>query len=570
MHDGTEPIGVGLRLLIVDDEPVVREFLGLMLSELGFEIELLSSLAEARQRTSTHEGDILLIDQRLDDGNGLELCRELTLRADPVRIIMMSGHASLGSALEAMRYGANDFIVKPVETQDLCQRVARVARLARDDRRNRTLVEELRLRNAELEALSVRDPLTRLFNHAYLQEALQREIGRSERHGHNFAIALLDIDGFREINAQHGHSLGDRILRDVASVLRVRSRRSDLPFRIAEQEVVARYGPDVFALILPEASRASAAAKLQALRGSVAELTFEEVPAVNLSAGFACFPEDGHEREVLLACAQRALSAAKRVGGNQLISYSSAIGMSDEDSAALAATRAKGLHRVLADVAFKFVYQPIVNVRERSVFGYEALCRPLDPAFGHVLELIETAVRTGRIAELGRALRQVAIAPMVSLPEQHSLFLNIHPQDLNDDGLIAAETYLTPWKDRIVLEVTETEAISDPARARERIKGLRTYGFRVALDDLGAGYSSLNLLAQLEPDFVKLDMELVRGIERETRAARLMKHLLEFCRGEGFTTIAEGIETEAELRVVTELGVDCVQGFLLGRPAPLG
>ena len=252
-----------------------------------------------------------------------------------------------------------------------------------------------------------------------------------------------------------------------------------------------------------------------------------------------------------------------------MISYSSAIGMSDEDSAALAATRAKGLHRVLADASFKFVYQPIVNVRERSVFGYEALCRPHDPAFGHVLELIETAVRTGRIAELGRALRKVAIEPMASLPEQHSLFLNIHPQDLNDDGLVTAEAYLAPWKQRVVLEVTETEAISDPARARERIKALRAHGFRVALDDLGSGYSSLNLLAQLEPDFVKLDMELVRGIEREGRAARLIQHLLEFCRGEGFTTIAEGIETEAELRVVAELGVDCVQGFLLGRPAPL-
>jgi EAL domain-containing protein (putative c-di-GMP-specific phosphodiesterase class I) len=131
------------------------------------------------------------------------------------------------------------------------------------------------------------------------------------------------------------------------------------------------------------------------------------------------------------------------------------------------------------------------------------------------------------------------------------------------------ESHLSPWAERLVFEVTETEAISDAARARERIQRLRAYGCRVALDDLGSGYSSLNLLAQLEPDFVKLDMELVRGIEREGRVARLIQHLLEFCRGEGLVTIAEGIETEAELHVVRELGVDFVQGFLVGRPSAL-
>ncbi|HEY2735285.1 MAG TPA: EAL domain-containing protein, partial [Polyangiales bacterium] len=101
-----------------------------------------------------------------------------------------------------------------------------------------------------------------------------------------------------------------------------------------------------------------------------------------------------------------------------------------------------------------------------------------------------------------------------------------------------------------------------------RIRALRECGFRVALDDLGSGYSSLNLLAQLEPDFVKLDMELVRGIQSEGRTARLVQHLIEFCRGEGFTTVAEGIETEAELHAVSELGVDLVQGYLLARPEP--
>jgi EAL domain-containing protein (putative c-di-GMP-specific phosphodiesterase class I) len=157
---------------------------------------------------------------------------------------------------------------------------------------------------------------------------------------------------------------------------------------------------------------------------------------------------------------------------------------------------------------------------------------------------------------------------MNRLNESVSLFINVHPQDLSDEQRLEAETPLLPWARRIVLEVTETEAIRDYERARTRIQSLREHGFRVALDDLGSGYSSLNLLAQLEPDFVKLDMELVRGVRMGGRTARLVKHLVEFCHGEGFMTVAEGIETEEELASVSQLGVDLVQGYLLARPEP--
>jgi diguanylate cyclase (GGDEF)-like protein len=565
-----EPLGAGLRMLVVDDEPVVQQFLKLVLAELGFVVELLPTTCAARARAAQGGIDILLIDKNLPDGDGLELCREIAAGgASHCKVMMMSGQATLDSAIEAIRHGAIDFFCKPFGLEELRARLPRVVELVHIDRKNRLVLEELQVRNAELQALSVRDPLTNLFNHGHLQEALQRELARSEHHRHPFVLALLDLDGFREINARHGHALGDRILKEMATLLRTRSRKSDLPFRIAEQEVAARYGPDVFALILPETTRAAAATKLEALRRIVVDLRVGELPAPTLSVGFACYPEDASDRERLIACAQRALKAAKRVGGNQLVSYSPAIGTSDEDAAALAATHAKALTRSLSEGAFRFVYQPIVSVGDRTTLGFEALCRPIDQAFRSVGELIETAVRTGRIRDLGRTLRQIALQPITTLPEHCLLFLNIHPQDLHEDAILGVEPHLRPWARRLVLEVTETEAIDDPARVRERIRCLRAGGFRVALDDLGSAYSSLNLLAQLEPDFVKLDMELVRGISREGRAARLIQHLLEFCRGEKLVTIAEGIETDDELRVVSDLGVDYVQGYLLGRPSAL-
>jgi diguanylate cyclase (GGDEF)-like protein len=570
MDGEAQPLGAGLKLLIVDDEPVVRQFLKMVLSDLGFEVEVLASSAEARARAAAGDVDVLLVDKNLQDGSGLELCREFAQGgASHTKVLMMSGHATLESAIEAIRHGAIDYLCKPFGLDELRERLPRVIEIVRLDRKNRQLVEELRVRNAELEALSVRDPLTNLFNHGHLQEALQRELARSEHHRHSFVLALLDLDGFHDINARHGHGFGDRILKEMATLLRTRSRKSDLPFRIAEQEVAARYGPDVFALILPETTRAAAATKLEALRRAVSELRFGNLRAPTLSVGFACYPEDALDRENVIECAQRALKAAKRVGGDQLVSYSPAIGTSDEESAELAARHAKALTRSLSDGSFRFVYQPIVSVSDRSTLGYEALCRPSDPTFRSVGELIETAVRTGRIRDLGRTLRKIALEPISTLPVEYLLFLNIHPQDLHEEAILQVEPHLGPWAKRLVLEVTETEAIDDPARVLERIRCLRQCGFRVALGDLGSAYSSLNLLAQLEPDFVKLDMELVRGISREGRAARLIQHLLEFCRGENLVTIAEGIETDDELRVVSDLGVDYVQGYLLGRPSEL-
>jgi diguanylate cyclase (GGDEF)-like protein len=510
-----------------------------------------------------------MIDKNLPDGTGLELCQQLREAKADCKFVVMSGYANLTSAVEAFQLSVADYFVKPLDLSDLEARLSRVIELLTLSRQNRKLINELTTKNSELESMAVRDPLTRLFNHGHLHEVLLQEIARSQRYAHSFALALLDIDGFRRLNEKHGHAVGDRILREVATLMRDSSRRSDVNFRVTEQVLAARYGGDIFAVILPETDRASAAIKLDTLRAAVREKDFElgDGTTLTTSVGYACFPEDGPDREALLDAASRALRACKRAGGDQLIAYTAELG-EENAGAAQAAAHAKALSRSLQSGSFRFVYQPIVRVADNALFAYEALCRPTDEGFRHVGELLETAIRTGRIRELGRALRRIVVEPMGQLAPEVSLFVNLHPQDLGDDQLLEAETHLSAWAQRVVLEVTETEAIRDYDRARSRIQALRQHGFRVALDDLGSGYSSLNLLAQLEPDFVKLDIELVRGVRMAGRTARLVKHLVEFCQEEGFTTVAEGIETEEELQAVADLGVDLVQGYLLARPAP--
>ncbi|MEY4575572.1 MAG: hypothetical protein RL701_275 [Pseudomonadota bacterium] len=565
------PCGTGLQALVVDDEPVIRQLLEVVLGDLGFGVATAATLTAARDRVRVHAFDLVLVDKNLPDGSGLELCQALRAAETDCTCVVMSGYANMSSAVEAFQLAVADYFVKPLDLDDFKARVGRVVELLTLTRKNRNLVAELTAKNVELEALSVRDPLTRLFNHGHLQEVLQQEIARSQRHQRAFTVALFNIDGFRAINETHGHTMGDRILRELAELVQQRSRKSDHTFHVNEQQLIAaRYGGDVFALILPETERASAAIKLGVLRDSFRQQDFGlGEGTLTASAGFACYPGDAADREGLLTAAGLALDACKRAGGDQLIGYVSEMTATEHVGAPKAAGRAKALTRSLANNSFRFLYQPIVRVRDDTLFAYEALCRPTDSGLAHVGELLETAVRTGRIRELGRALRHVAIEPMRQLPESVVLFVNLHPQDLSDDGQrLESETHLLPWAQRIVLEVTETEAIRDHGRARARIQSLREHGFRVALDDLGSGYSSLNLLAELEPDFVKLDMGLVRGLQRGGRTARLVQHLVQFCRGEGFVTVAEGIETQQELASVSELGVDLVQGFLLARPEP--
>lgn len=172
-------------------------------------------------------------------------------------------------------------------------------------------------------------------------------------------------------------------------------------------------------------------------------------------------------------------------------------------------------------------------------------------------------------------MRTRIAADLAELPAGALAFINVHPQELLVDGFGRGDEGLARWSDRIVFEITEAAAILEYERVRVIMDGLRGRGFRFALDDLGAGYAGLNSLAMLTPDFVKLDMDLVRDVAVNPRTERLVHHLLEFARGEGMQVVAEGIEREEELAAVRALGVPYLQGYRFGRPArpfaaPLG
>jgi EAL domain-containing protein (putative c-di-GMP-specific phosphodiesterase class I) len=214
-------------------------------------------------------------------------------------------------------------------------------------------------------------------------------------------------------------------------------------------------------------------------------------------------------------------------------------------------------------------YQPIVHARSRARFGYEALLRSSDKSLPHPGAILDAAERLERVPSLGRSVRAQIARVIASAPaERGVVFVNLHLLDLFDKQLTSPFAPLSKVASRVVLEITERTSLAGHHDIRYRVAELRELGYRIAIDDLGGGHARMATFAPEDADFVKLDMALVREIDKHPMKQWLVRSITGLCRDHGITTIGEGIETEAEARQLVELGCDCLQGYAIARPAP--
>ena len=211
-------------------------------------------------------------------------------------------------------------------------------------------------------------------------------------------------------------------------------------------------------------------------------------------------------------------------------------------------------------------YQPIVSWSRRTVFAYEALVRNEEPTLRSPPDLFEAAERLGRLQELGRAVRDRVARTLDEQPMSALLFINLHAMELDDDSLISADAPLSRHASRVVLEVTERAPLEKIRDVTARVAQLRGLGYRIAVDDLGAGYAGLTSFAHLEPEVVKVDMSLIRGIDRSPMKQKLLRSIITLCRELEIQIIAEGVETVSERDALIGLGGDLCQGYLFARP----
>jgi len=211
-------------------------------------------------------------------------------------------------------------------------------------------------------------------------------------------------------------------------------------------------------------------------------------------------------------------------------------------------------------------YQPIVSWSRRTAFAYEALVRNEEPTLRSPPDLFEAAERLGRLQDLGRMIRDRVAQTLDENPIEGLLFVNLHAMELDDDSIMMPDAPLSRHAHRVVLEITERAPLERIRDVTGRVAQLRALGYRIAVDDLGAGYAGLTSFAHLEPEVVKVDMSLVRDIDTSPMKQKLFGSIASLCRDLNIEMIAEGIETEDERDALVRLGGDLCQGYLFARP----
>ena len=409
-----------------------------------------------------------------------------------------------------------------------------------------------------------RDGLTDLDNHRAFQDELARAVGECTRHGTMVTLALLDIDDFKFENDRHGHQHGDRLLCELAALLR-ESRAGDRAFRL---------GGDEFALLLAHTTEPEADVPLERVRAGIER----RLSGVSASIGFSAAAPADREPSTLWGRADAALLEAKRRGGNTIVAAAEVA-----DSVPVVTIEKVRAVRALIDGGnIDVAFQPIWDLTGTRVLGYEALARPFSSELSGPGEAFEIADSIGRGHELDAVCRRATLRIAGALPKDALLFLNVSPQSLEHDALAGDSLVLAVRgagyePAQVVLEITErTDARKEilvPEAAR-----LRALGFQLALDDVGAGNAGLEMLRAVPVDFIKIDRAVVASAVDDRGARAVMLGIMAFARESGSFVIAEGIETEAMLELardptpageVRAIGAQGAQGFLLGRPAPV-
>ncbi len=409
--------------------------------------------------------------------------------------------------------------------------------------------------------MATHDALTGLANRALLREQLSRELARVVR-GSSFALHYLDLDRFKAVNDSFGHPVGDALLRAVA----VRLRETVRPF-----DTVARLGGDEFAVLQVNADTPDAATALATRLSSIISAPYDldghEID-IGTSVGIALAPRDSTDADELIKYADMALYRAKETARGSVSLYEPEI----QDRFIARRDLERDLRAAVGADQFELYYQPVVDLATGRISSTEALIRWHHPERGMVppLAFIPLAEETGLIVDIGRWVLREACREAVRWPTEISVAVNISPAQFKG-GTVAlgvidalAESGLDPR--RLTLEITESTLLQEDQAVLSILNRLRDLGIKVVLDDFGTGYSSMSYLRRFPFDGLKIDKSFIRDASARLDCVAIVQAIVSLATSLNMKTVAEGVETAADLDMVRRAGCTLMQGYLVSKP----
>lgn len=564
----TESEGSGASIvLVVDDDEAVRQSLIDVMATAGIRGVGAGGRSEALAAQMRYEPAVVMVDYRLPDCSGIDLARELREHDPELPVLLVTGHASLDTAVAAV--GQLDaYLTKPVAPHVLLQAVRNALARRGLVAENRSLVERLQRLNA-YQALY--DPLTGLPNRALLDDRLGQALAAARRTGGSLAVLFVDLDRFKVVNDLFGHHVGDLLLREMADRLAMARRRSD---------TVARFGGDEFVVVCPEVGSSAAACRIaEHLLAALAHpATVEGVEhRLTASIGIAVTGPGASSQstETLLRNADTAMYRAKEAGRADWELFDEAM----RDRVVERFEIERGLRAGMDSGDLVLAYQPIVELSTSRVVGAEALMRWHRPGHGTVLPIsfLPVAEESGLIAAMGRWALESALAELSAweraglVPSDFRLWVNVSPHQLADPHFAEEVREVLVRHDvpasMLGVEIVE-DALRDVGATGKVLHELRVLGVSLNLDDFGAGYSNLSWLQELPITGLKIDRRFVSTLDvtGEVRGAAIVEGLISLGHALGLRVVAEGIETPAQAAALAAMGCELGQGFHFAYP----
>ncbi|HKR91267.1 GGDEF domain-containing response regulator [Novosphingobium sp.] len=553
--------------LIVDDDDVDRERLARMLEHCPRPIHVTEAASQSEaldliRRPASHF-DIVFLDFGLEDGDGRDLVPTIHGEVDPdCPIVAVTGFTDELIAAASIKSGMTEFLTKRSLSPE------RVAASVEEGIAWRKYRQDLRRAEEELTHRSLHDPLTDLPNRTLLVDRLGQSCARAKRSGDPFAVVMIDLDHFKEINDNFGHAAGDAVLIAIARRLRANLR---------EVDTVARLGGDEFALLLQNISTHEAARTMAAKLNDLIEQPIVHeghMLHVGCSMGFALCPLFGFSPAGLLSVADDAMYQAKRGLDKAVVAQSGGLrAAAPFDRTGMLVE----LEEALGERTLQWHWQPKIDLRDGRVLGFEALVRWRDPR-GNAIpadHLIHAIEQSPLLEDFTYLSLETVLGQFSALRDdlgEAAISVNISASMLERSGFVSkvAECIERAGVDpaRVTLELTETALIANPSQAKRVIEQLHERRIGLSIDDFGAGFTAFGYLREFAISEIKIDRSYIRRFTESRFDQSLVSSLVVLCESLGIPLVAEGVEDAHTQDILVSLGCHAGQGYGICRPIP--